>query len=209
LGCGTANHLISFIEKGYQVTGVDASVQMLKIASQKLNELNLKAELLNEKLQIYQLNRKFDAVLCLFSVIDYITQKRDLLLVLKNIARHMKRNSLFIFDFWNESAINDYYSPEKKNLFRVNGSVLERSSTTKIYPSKRLCEVRYTCSLKQSRRLAQRDQEKHVLRYFAIDEMQDYLKKAGLKTIDVHPFLNRHGKIKKSTWDVTMVAQKL
>jgi len=209
LGCGTASHMIPLIEKGYQVTGVDASTQMLKIASQKLEKLNLNAGLHKEKLQTFQLHNKFDAVLCLFSVIDYITPRKDLLLVLKNVAGHMKRTSLFIFDFWNESAVNDYYSPDKRNLFRTNGKILERSSTTKIYPSKRLCEVRYTCSLKQNRQLARCDQEKHVLRYFAIDEMQDYLKKAGLKAIDVHPFLNKGGTIKKNTWDVTIVAQKV
>jgi len=129
--------------------------------------------------------------------------------VLENITKHMKKTSLFIFDFWNESAVNGYYSPEKRNIFRVNGKVLERSSTTKIYPSKRLCEVRYTCSLKQDRRLVRHDQEKHVLRYFAIDEMAGYLEAAGLKAIDIHPFLNVDGKIKKNTWDVTMVAKKV
>jgi len=209
LGCGTANHMVPFIEKGYQMTGIDASIQMLKIASQKLDQLNLKARLHKEKLQTFQLNHKFDAVLCLFSVIDYITPKKDLLLVLKNVAEHMKRTSLFIFDFWNESAVNDYYSPDKRSLFRVNGRILERSSTTKIYPSKRLCEVSYTCTLRHNQRLARRDQEKHTLRYFAINEMEEYLRNAGLSVIDVHPFMKRTSKIKKNTWDITMVARKL
>jgi len=208
LGCGTANHMIPLIEKGYKMTGIDASVQMLKIASQKLDHSNLKADLHRAKLQSFQLNRKFDATLCLFSVIDYVTSKKELVSVLKNIAKHMTKTSLFIFDFWNESAVNGYYSPERRNIFRINGKVLERSSTTKIYPSKRLCEVKYTCSLTQNGRLTRRDQERHVLRYFGIDEMQDYLKKAGLKAIDIHPFMNMNGKIKKNTWDVTMVSKK-
>ena len=209
LGCGTASHIIPFIEKGYKVTGVDASAQMLKLAVQKLGKLKLKAELSREKLRSFRLGRKFDVILCLFSVIDYITRRKSLLSALENIAGHMKKNSLFIFDFWNESAVNGQYSPRKTNLFKVNGKVFERSSITRIYPSKRICEVSYTCSLRQSGRLVRQDREKHVLRYFSTDEMRGYLEMAGLKMIDAHPFLNPNGKVRKNTWDVTMVAQRL
>lgn len=209
LGCGTANHMVPFLEKGYKMTGVDASGQMLKLASQKLDKLNLRAELLKGKLQSFQLDHKFDTVICLFSVIDYITQKKALSLMLENVARHMKKTSLFIFDFWNESAVSGYYSPRKTNLFEFDGKTLERSSVTQVNSLKRLCEVNYTCSVRQNGKLLERNQEKHVLRYFSIDEMREHLKSVGLRAIDTHPFLNAQGKIKKNTWDVTMVAQKV
>ena len=209
LGCGTANYMVPFIQKGYHMTGVDASAQMLKLAAQKLDRLDLKADLILGKLQSFQLHRTFDAALCLFSVIDYITQKEELLSALRNIAGHMKKTSLFIFDFWNESAVNAHYSPTKRNLFQANGRVIERCSTTQIYPSKRLCEVRYRCTLKQDGQLVRRDREKHVLRYFSVEEMREYLKMAGLKAIDIHPFLRLNGKVRKNTWDVTIVAQRL
>jgi len=76
LGCGTANHMIPLIKKGHTLTGIDASPQMLKMATQKLDNSNLKADLHRAKLQSFHLGRKFDAVLCLFSVIDYITPKK-------------------------------------------------------------------------------------------------------------------------------------
>ena len=209
LGCGTANHMIPFIQKGYKVTGVDASISMLNLAAQKLDRLDLKTDLVRGKLQSFQLYRQFDAVLCLFSVIDYITQKKSLISALKNIAGHMKRTSLFIFDFWHESAVIADYSPAKRNFFGAGGETIERCSTTKIYPSKRLCEVSYTCTLTQDRQLVRYDREKHVLRYFSIAEMMEYLDMAGLKAIDIHPFLMLNGRVRKNTWDVTMVARRL
>jgi len=208
LGCGTANHMIPLLQRGYTMTGIDGSAQMLKIAAQKLDNFNLKGNLVKQKLQTFTLNQKFDVVLCMFSVIDYITQKKGLLSMLNNVAGHMKKGSLFIFDFWNESAVEGYYSPSKRDFFKVNGKILERRSTTKLYPSQNLCEVQYTCSLRQNGKLFERDREKHILRYFEIDEMQRYLSLAGLKAIDIHPFLNIGGKIKKNTWDITMIAQK-
>lgn len=209
LGCGTANHMIPFLEKGYAVTGIDASGEMLKHAGQKLSRRDLKAELIRGKLQSFHLNKKFDTVLCLFSVINYLVREKDLSSTLENVVSNMKKTSVFIFDFWNKPAVEAYYTPRKKNIFAIDGMSLERRSKTKIYPRKSLCEVNYTCSLRRNGRLLERNQEKHVVRYFSVEEMAGYLKEAGLRPVDVHPFMNPKGKIKKNTWDVTMVAQKI
>ena len=208
LGCGTANHMIPLIKKGYVMTGVDSSAPMLSIASKKLKALNLTADLHRNKLKAFRLARKFDAALCLFSVIDYVTQEKDIIPTLENIARHLKRGALFIFDFWNESAVNGHYSPKRANYYKANGNVLERRSATRIFPLKRLSEVRYTCTLSEQGRVIRRDRETHTLRYFAVDEMRALMEQAGFEVADAHPFLHSGGRIRKNTWDVTMVARK-
>ena len=71
MGCGTANHMIPLIKNGYSVTGVDASSQMLKIAREKLDRGGFKADLIKDSSQAFTINRKFDAIVCLFSVINY------------------------------------------------------------------------------------------------------------------------------------------
>lgn len=208
VGCGTASHMIPLIENGYRVTGVDISSQMLKIAAQKLHRKGFKADLIADSSQTFTINRKFDAVICLFSVINYAAANGDILRTLKNICAHMKKDSIFIVDFWNAKVVEDYYSPRKTKNFKKNGINVERHSITKIYPSQKRCEVSYTCTLKQNGRVMKKDEEKHVLRYFSPEEMMDYLVQAGFKVIDMHPFLNPGGKIRKDSWDVTAVARK-
>lgn len=208
VGCGTANHMIPLIENGYSVTGVDASSQMLKIAREKLDREGFKADLVKNSSQAFTINRKFDVIVCLFSVINYAAANNDIMRVLKNICAHMKEDSLFIFDFWNANAVTGHYKPRKRNIFHKNGMDVERCSATKIYPSQKRCEVNYTCTLRQNGRVIRRDKEKHVLRYFSPKEMTDCLSKAGFKIVDMHPFLNLAGKIRKDSWDVTAVARK-
>lgn len=209
VGCGTANHMIPLIEHGYSVTGVDVSIQMLKIAGEKLHRTGLKANLIQDSSQTFAINQKFDAVICLFSVINYAAANGDILRTLKNICTHMTRASIFIFDFWNASAVIGYYRPRKRKDFHKNGMDLERHSATKVYPSQKRCEVNYTCTLRENGRVVRRDKEKHVLRYFSPGEMKGYLAQAGFKVIDMHPFLNFGGKIRKDSWDVTAVAMKV
>lgn len=207
VGCGTASHMIPLIEKGYRVTGVDVSNEMLKIAAQKLDRAGFKADLIRDSSQAFTVNRKFDAVVCLFSVINYAANG-DILKTLKNISTHMKKGSIFVVDFWNASAVENYYSPRKARIFSKNGISVERRSVTKVYPSSKRCEVKYTCTLRQNGRVMNKDEEKHILKYFSVEEMMDYLAQAGLKIIDMHPFLNLTGKIRKDSWDVTAVARK-
>lgn len=208
VGCGTASHMIPLIERGYKVTGVDVSAQMLKIAQEKLSRASLKADLVKGSFQAFAIGRKFDAVICLFSVINYVAANGDIVKALRNIRVHMGRDSVFIFDFWNANAVVDHYRPRKSAHFRKNGMDLQRQSVTKVYPSQKRCEVNYTCTLRQDGRFIRRDEEKHVLRYFSPEEMTDYLRKAGLKVVDMHPFLNPGGKIRNNSWDVTAVARK-
>lgn len=208
VGCGTANHMIPLIESGYKVTGVDASSRMLGIARKKLNQAGFKADLVRGSSQAFSIGRKFDAVICLFSVINYAAADGDILRTLKNICAHMGKTSIFIFDFWNASAVVDHYRPRKSANFRKNGMDLERRSATKVYPSQKRCEVNYTCTLRQGGQVIRRDKEKHVLRYFSPEEMTDCLHRASLKVVDMHPFLNFGGKIRKDSWDVTAVVRK-
>lgn len=208
VGCGTANHMIPLIKNGYSVTGVDASSQMLKIAREKLDRGGFKADLIKDSSQAFTINRKFDAIVCLFSVINYAAANGDILRTLKNICAHMGMTSIFIFDFWNASAVVDYYRPRESANFRKNGMDIERQSVTNVYPSLKRCEVNYTCTLRQDGRVIKRDKERHILKYFSPEEMTDCLRKAGLKVVDMHPFLNFTGKIRKDSWDVTTVARK-
>ncbi len=208
VGCGTANHMIPLIVRGYKVTGVDASNQMLGIAREKLDRTGLKADLIRGASQAFSINQEFDAVICLFSVINYAAANGDIFKTLKNIRAHMGSSSIFIFDFWNADAVVNYYRPKKSAHFRGNGLDLERRSTTKVYQSSQRCEVNYICTLRQNGRVIKRDNEKHVLRYFSPVEMTDCLRNAGLKIVDMYPFLNFGGKIRKNSWDVTAVARK-
>jgi len=208
LGCGTGGHMIPLLQNGFLVMGVDISAQMLKVARSKLNRAALKADLKRGSLQTFRLHKKFDAVLCLFSVINYAAAQGDIVPTLRNITRHLKKQSLFIFDFWNASAVVDYYRPRKSANFRKNGMDIERQSVTKVYPSQKRCEVNYSCILRQDGRVIRHDKEKHVLRYFSPEEMTDCLRKAGLKVVDMHPFLHFGGKIRRNSWDLTAVAQK-
>lgn len=209
LGCGTGGHMLPLAQRGYAVTGIDASSEMLSMAREKFNKNNARAEFLKSKIQLFKAAEKFDVIVCMFSVIDYLTQDKDILKTLRNAAAHMKKTSLLIFDFWQAEAVEKYFSPKKKRTFQSREWMVERRSSTKIDRKKCLCEVNYKILFKGNGYPKENFQEKHVLRYFSIGEMKDFLQKAGLNILGLHPFSNINEIIRNNTWDVTVVAQRM
>jgi SAM-dependent methyltransferase len=74
LGCGTGRHLVHFAARGFDATGLDLSEHMLAVARRTLAEHCVGATLVHgdiTKLPTIGLGR-FDAVLCMFSVLGMI-----------------------------------------------------------------------------------------------------------------------------------------
>lgn len=82
IGCGTGRHAVALAQKGFKVTGVDISQQMLNIAGERAKKAGVSIELVHCPAQEYKPTKKFDAAislcegaLCLFSDKDDIWRK--------------------------------------------------------------------------------------------------------------------------------------
>lgn len=208
LGCGTASHLIPLLKRGYQAVGVDRSSDMLAIAQNKISAQKLPARLIKSELNKFSLNKKFDVVICMFSVINYLPSARRLRQTLRNIYKHMKKDSLFIFDFWNGSAVQRYYTPNKRKVFRHGHQTVERRSTTSLNSKNKTCEVNYVCTFRENGHKPYSFKEKHILRYFTIDQIKKELHSVGFQVLAAAPFMKPNSPIRADTWDITMVAKK-
>lgn len=151
LGCGTGRHDILLAEKGYDVTGVDLSEEMLCVANSRLSDsksksLNVKfyqGDARNIKLAV-----KFDAVISLFHVINYQTTNNDLLSAFSTAKRHLNRNGVFIFDSWYGPAVlTDPPVTRIKRLEDEKISVM-RIAEPVIHANKNIVDVNYNIFIK-------------------------------------------------------------
>lgn len=94
VGCGTGNHAKEFVARGYNLVGIDLNAPMVKIASQKIPT----AEFLQADMHRFQLSRRFDAILCLFSTFNYCTDYKSAEIVLKNFYDHLSDDGLLILE---------------------------------------------------------------------------------------------------------------
>ncbi|MFX1518541.1 MAG: class I SAM-dependent DNA methyltransferase [Promethearchaeota archaeon] len=94
VGCGTGNHAEEFVARGYNVVGIDLNAPMVKIASQKVTS----ADFLQADMRQFNLYRKFDAILCLFSTFNYCNDYSTAEITLNNFFDHLTEEGLLIVE---------------------------------------------------------------------------------------------------------------
>ena len=107
LGCGTGGHAAEFVAHGYEVTGVDISPAMIRLAKakQELLPFTQRLHFHEGDLRQIDLGRTFDAVVALFHVMSYQTSNEDLAAAFANAARHLRPGGVLVFDFWHGPAV--------------------------------------------------------------------------------------------------------
>jgi len=93
IACGTGNH-IKYLKKHYRITGIDKNTGILKIAGDKFPG----AEFVCADMTSFNLNRTFDAVICLYASIAYARSHSNLLKVISNISNHLKKGGVTIIE---------------------------------------------------------------------------------------------------------------
>ncbi len=104
LGCGTGENLKAFDTK-IDITGIDISSEMIKIAKKKIPGAELKVKDIRE----FKFNRKFDLILCLYDTINHITLFSDWKKIFKNTSEHLNPHGVFVFDI-NTMFKLDYFT---------------------------------------------------------------------------------------------------
>ena len=94
LGCGTGINLLPLLKEKFSVAGIDNSRQMLKIAGQKIPG----AEFHLKDIRDFELNKKFDLILCLYDTLNHLTLISEWKKVFKKVYEHLEVNGIFIFD---------------------------------------------------------------------------------------------------------------
>lgn len=65
VGCGTGRHSVGLAEKGYSVTGIDLSEQMLQKARLKASKKNLNIDFIQTDARDFNLDKMFNHAICL------------------------------------------------------------------------------------------------------------------------------------------------
>lgn len=119
IGCGTGEFLNQMSKYGYELSGCDASIDMLNIARKKLIELNMQVAALPLLMEIPE--NRYDIAVCLYDTINYIFDKSDLTESFKSIYRKLKAPGIFIFDVVTRSYCEQFFQNyTEKEVVRDN-----------------------------------------------------------------------------------------
>jgi ubiquinone/menaquinone biosynthesis C-methylase UbiE len=95
VACGTGRH-ISYLRRDFECEGIDVSRDIIAVA--KKNVPGIRFVIAN--MTDFDLGKRFDVVLCLFSSVGYLLTERDIQKASSNFARHLKRGGVLIVEPW-------------------------------------------------------------------------------------------------------------
>lgn len=212
LGCGTGRHDILLAGKGYDVTGVDMSKEMLAVALSNLSTLN--PHPLLSSLNFHQgdirtvsLGRTFDVVTSLFHVMSYQVTNADLLAAFATVREHLNPGGIFIFDCWYGPAVlTDRPAVRVKRLEDEDISVT-RIAEPVMHPNENVVDVNYHVFIRdKANGEAEELKETHRMRYLFRPEIEFFLAQSGLTPIDSSEWMS--GKAPGfDTWGVCFLAR--
>ncbi|MGB9980417.1 class I SAM-dependent DNA methyltransferase [Methanobacterium sp.] len=127
IACGTGRHA-NLLKNNFEILGVDINKEMLDIARDKMPDV----EFITGDMKKLNLRRKFDAVICMYSAINYNVTFEELELTLKNFHDHLNDAGVLIFDMginkenWTEGNVSvDTVVDGNLKLARISKAHLE------------------------------------------------------------------------------------
>ena len=208
LACGTGKHAMEFYDLGYIVEGSDISKDMTDVATIEAKEKNKKIKFYNESFQTCNtIKKKYDAIVAMFGAIDYVVNVDELNKTFNNIRDLLASGGIFIFDFWNGNAVIKRYSKERKKEVGLGENKVIRTSNTTLDLVKQRALVKFNFDLSSKGQKIETFAEEHLIRYFFIQEMHDFLQLKGFSILHKCFFLESESKLLGSEWNVSFVVQ--
>ena len=181
LACGTGSVTEILARKGYDVTGVDMSEEMLTEAMAKVMDMEQPPRFVCQKLQELKLPRAVDVAVCALDSLDYITNPDDCAEAIRRVWKALNPGGIFIFD------VN---TPEK--LRAMDGQVfLDEDDDVYCVWRGEFDEDTNICSygmdlFQRHGEVWHRSFEEHREYAYSVEQLTGYLKKAGFTHIEVY-----------------------
>ena len=184
--CGTGSVAIYLSLQGYLVDAFDTSPEMIEIASRKaVGMLNPPKWEIASFADIKMLS-KYDAVLCLYDSVNYITDTRKLVEFLSSVKRVLRPKGLFLFDICTEyNSIMHFSEGFQKECI---GDVLYRR-VMKYDEQNRIQENQFYIYPEESG--GDVFLERHLQKIYSIDEIRQYIAGVGFKLLEETDDINR------------------
>ncbi len=208
IGCGTGRHSIPLAQKGYNVTGIDASSQMLRYAKLFARSAGVGPIFRLSRLPSILVKGKFDAAASFFAVLNYLPNENALFRALKNIRRVLHPGGVLFLDMWNpEAAIKSYTPITYREIANPSFHIL-RVSETKIIANKVTDQFTFFIYDKKNKKIIS-FKEKHVFRLYSPAQMELYLGKSGFGSVKTFSPLKINKKLRGDDFYMNIVARTI
>lgn len=208
LGCGTGNHDFPLARRGYEVTGVDQSREMLALARKKTIPVGQPPRFIRARMHSFRLRQTFDAAICMFGAFDYLLSPQEVTGCLRRVHAHLVPRGLFVYEYWQTSGVRPGI---QSWIDRIGaGREIIRLSESHFDPRKSQLVMDFRFLVLQGRKVLDRFSERHVVRTYTRPQMGRLLRETGFDRTGefaVTPKRKRFRRVTPSAFRIIAVAR--
>jgi SAM-dependent methyltransferase len=184
IACGTGEHARHLTQAGFAVDGLDLEPEFVRLAQDK----NPQGRFIAGDMRHFELTRRYDVVMCLFSSIGYVRTLEKVAATLRCFRKHLSANGTIIVEPWFAPGILDASRVDRVSC-EVNGARITRSSRIELEPG--LSRLLFDYEIVDAT-VTRHMHEIHELGLFTQEELMEAFRTAGLDaTYDPIGLMNR------------------
>lgn len=196
LGCGTGTMTEILASKGYDMTGVDFSEEMLDIAMQKRTKSGHDILYLMQDMREFELYGTVRAIVSVCDSMNYLTEDGDLEQVFRLANNYLDPGGLFIFDMnteykYREMLGNQTIAEERENCSFIWDNYYYEEEKINEYQLSLFVEDP-VLSEKTGQDICRKFQEMHYQRAYSLAEVKAALEAAGMEFIAAYDAFTRN-----------------
>ena len=194
LACGTGTMTLFLANKGFDMIGVDISMDMLAEAQQKSYEAGQQILFLAQDMRKLDLFGTVDAVVSVCDGINYILTPEDLSTVFKRVILFLNPGGVFIFDMNTEYKFKELLGQQSFEAKTENGAAYELDNH---YDEKtKVNEYRVLFYNKEDLEENEPFTEIHKQRAYSVDDVIRMLENTGFSKVSAyHNYTNEPTRI--------------
>lgn len=204
LGCGTGKHAKYLARSGYKVHGIDASAEMISLATKEPGFTCESADIRSARL-----GSKYDAVLALFHVLNYLPEDQSVMEVFETAKFHLEVGGVLYFDSWYSECVN-HLRPETRIKVVSNEQIqITRIAEPVVISNDNIVKVKYTFFIlaKESGEISTFS-ETHIIRHFSTPELRFFGRLNGFHLVSGEEFLTSKP-LSMRTWSAFYVFRRV
>ncbi len=174
LGCGTGNLTLRLAKRGYSMIGLDNSSDMLSVATEKSQGLDILYIL--QDMTEFELYGTVDAVVCSLDCLNYLTEEGALEQCFSLVSLYLNPEGVFLFDLNTQYKMEHLLAPE--TFLYDDGEIFYtwQSIWDEEYGE---CEYDLTFFVKEGEAY-RKFEETHLQKAYSVSEVEEALNRAGL-----------------------------
>ena len=178
LGCGDGRHSLELTRRGFRVTGLDLSEELLERARHRTADEGLDITFIQGDMRDPPAVRAYDLVVNFFTSFGYFREDGENARVLEAISRALRPGGHFLMDYLNrEYVISTLVPSDRRN---VEGMEVEQRRWITGDPSEAGGHVRINKQVRIREDGAERSYDESV-RMYTLEELEALMDRAGLR----------------------------